>query len=69
MQTKTAILSVENLTADAVLKLSEAFGKTSGVKGVDFSEERSVVIIDFDPEQSNVDALMRVVLSNGYKLL
>lgn len=69
MQTKTAILSVENLTADAIRRLSEAFERTSGVKSVDFSEERSVAVIEFDPDHSNVDALMRVVLANGCKLL
>ncbi len=69
MKTKTAILSIEDLTSGAVAELSEAFRDAAGVTEVDFSLERKVAVVEFDPETTTVDALMRVVLSNGYKLL
>lgn len=69
MNTKTAIISIEELTDTAVTELTEAFENSSGVTEVDFSVERQVAVIEFDPEVTSVDALMRVVLGKGYKTL
>lgn len=69
MNTKTAIISIEDLTDTAVPELTEAFESAPGVTEVDFSVERTVAVIEFDPEVTSVDALMRVVLSKGYKVL
>ena len=69
MRTKTAILSVEHLTQESAAVLRDAFKATPGIESVDFSLERSVVVLEFDPERSSLDSLMRVVLKAGYKLL
>ncbi len=69
MNTKTAIISIEELTDTAVPELTEAFNSSPGVTEVDFSVERKVAVIEFDPEVTSVDALMRVVLGKGYKVL
>ncbi len=69
MNTKTAIISIEELTDSAVAELTEAFENTPGVTEVDFSIERHVAVIEFDPEVTHIDGLMRVVLGKGYKVL
>ena len=69
MNTKTAIISIEDLTDAAVPELTEAFEISPGVAEVDFSVERRVAVIEFDPETTSIDALMRVVLGKGYKIL
>ena len=69
MNTKTAIISIEDLTDAAVPELTEAFNGSPGVTEVDFSVERKVAVIEFDPDTTSVDALMRVVLAEGYKVL
>ena len=69
MNTKTAIISIEDLTDDAVTELTEAFENSPGVTEVDFSLERHVAVIEFDPAVTHIDGLMRVVLGKGYKLL
>ncbi len=69
MNTKTAIISIEDLTDTAVPELTEAFNEAPGVTEVDFSVERKVAVIEFDPEVTSIDALMRVVLGKGYKVL
>ena len=69
MNTKTAIISIEDLTEAAVTSLTGAFESAPGVTEVDFSVERKVAVIEFDPEVTSVDALMRVVLAGGYKVL
>ncbi len=69
MNTKTAIISIEDLTDTAVPELTEAFNEAPGVTEVDFSVERMVAVIEFDPEVTTIDALMRVVLGKGYKVL
>ncbi|MFQ5849459.1 MAG: heavy-metal-associated domain-containing protein [Candidatus Binatia bacterium] len=68
MRTKTAIISVEDLTSEAIPNLSEVLKGVSGVESVDFSLERKVAVVEFDPLQSNVDNLMRAVLQAGYKV-
>lgn len=69
MKTKTAIISVESLTADAVPILQEAFKTLPGVESVDFSLERSVAVVEFDQQQSSLDDLLRAVLKAGYKVV
>lgn len=69
MTTKTAIISIEDLTDEAAAHLTPAFQSAPGVAEVDFSVERNVVVIEFDPEATSIDALMRVVLAEGYKVL
>ncbi len=69
MNTKTAIISIEDLTDTAVPELTEAFNSAPGVAEVDFSVERKVAVIEFDPDVTSIDALMRVVLGKGYKVL
>ncbi len=69
MSTKTAIISIEDLTEATVAGLTEAFESSPGVTEVDFSVERKVAVIEFEPDATSVDALMRVVLAEGYKVL
>lgn len=69
MSTKTAILSVDGLTPGTAAELSKTLRDAAGVTEVDFSLERKVVVVEFDPETTNVEGLTRVVLSNGYKVL
>jgi copper chaperone CopZ len=40
-----------------------------GVDTVDFSIERSVAVLDFDPSQSHIDDFLRAVLQAGFKVL
>ncbi|MBI2359087.1 MAG: heavy-metal-associated domain-containing protein [Deltaproteobacteria bacterium] len=68
MKIKTAIISIENLSQDALAPLAHAFRAIPGVQSVDFSLERSVAVVEFDPDQSNVDDLLRAVLKAGYKV-
>ncbi|MCZ6625165.1 MAG: heavy-metal-associated domain-containing protein [Deltaproteobacteria bacterium] len=68
MRTKTAIISIQDLTTEAIPTLSQAFKAVPGVQSVDFSLERSVAVIEFDPKQSNIDSFLRVILKTGYKL-
>ena len=69
MNTKTAIISIGDLTDEAVPGLTKAFESAPGVTEVDFSVERKVAVIEFDPDTTSIDALMRVVLAEGYKVL
>jgi copper chaperone CopZ len=39
------------------------------VDHVDFNLERSVAVIDFDPNQSHIDDFLRAVLKAGFKVL
>jgi len=69
MGTKTAIISVQELTAEAIPALTEAFKALPGVESVDFSLERSVAVVEFDQDQSSLDDLLRAVLKAGFKLV
>ncbi len=68
MRTKTAIISIPDLTSEALPKLDEVLRDVEGVESVDFSLERKVAVIEFDPTQSNVDGLLRAVLKAGYRV-
>ena len=69
MHIKTAIISVENLKSDDLAVLREALQTVPGVESVDFSLERSVAVIEFDPQQSHIDDFLRAVLKAGFKVL
>jgi hypothetical protein len=69
MRTKTAIISIENLRPEDLPKLEAAFKAVAGVDKVDFSVERSVAVLDFDPSQSHIDDFLRAVLKAGFKVL
>ena len=68
-QTKTAIISIENLQSDDLPKLHEILQAVPGVSAVEFSVERSVAVLEFDPAQSHIDDFLRAVLKAGYKIL
>ena len=67
MRTKTAIISIDKLTAEAVPGLTEGFKTLAGVESVDFNVERSVAVVEFDPSQADLDKLLRVVLKAGFR--
>ena len=69
MRTKTAIISVENLKSDDLPVLRAALQEVAGIDSVDFNLERSVAVIEFDPQQSHIDDFLRAVLKAGFKVL
>ena len=66
MKTKTAIISIDDLNSQCAPKLSALLRAISGVETVDISLERKVAVVEFDPEQTHVDDLLRAVLKEGY---
>jgi copper chaperone CopZ len=68
MRTKTAIISIENLTTDDLPAVKQALQALPGIDSIDFSVERSVAVIEFDPAQSHIDDFLRAVLKAGYKV-
>jgi copper chaperone CopZ len=68
MRTKTAIISIDALKADDVPVLRQALQALPGVESVDFSVERSVAVIEFDPAQSHIDDFLRAALKAGFKV-
>ena len=68
MNTKTAIISIANLKAEDLAVLRQAFQALPGVAKIDFSLERSVAVIDFDPSQSHIDDFLRAVLKAGFQV-
>ena len=69
MPSKTAILSIANLKKDDFAALRAAFNALPGVEKIDFSVERSVAVIDFDPSQSHIDDFLRAALKAGFQVL
>ncbi len=69
MKTSTAVISIQDLTSEAIPTLSQALNAIPGVQSVDFSLERSVAVVEFDVQQSKIDDLLRAVLKAGYKPL
>jgi len=67
-KTKTAIISIANLKAEDTAVLRQAFQALPGVGKIDFSVERSVAVIDFDPGQSHIDHFLRAVLKAGFQV-
>ena len=68
-KTKTAIISIANLKAGDLPVLRQAFQALPGVDKINFSLERSVAVIDFDPSQSHIDDFLRAALKAGYQVL
>jgi copper chaperone CopZ len=69
MPTKTAIISIEDLKTENVPALREVLSAVPGVSDVDFSVERGVAVLEFDPQQSHIDDFLRAVLRAGFKVL
>jgi hypothetical protein len=69
MSTKTAILSIANLKSDDLPILRQAFQALPGLTKIDFSIERSVAVLDFDPSQSHIDDFLRAALKAGFQVL
>jgi hypothetical protein len=69
MSTKTAILSIANLKAEDLAPLRQAFSALPGVEKIDFSVERSVAVLEFDPTQSHIDDFLRAALKAGFQIL
>lgn len=69
MGTKTAILSIAELKNEDLPVLRKAFQALPGVEKIDFSVERSVAVLDFDPAQSHIDDFLRAALVAGFKVL
>ncbi len=69
MRTKTAIISIENLAPADLPILRQTLEAVPGVDAVDFSVERSVAVLEFDPSQSHIDDFLRAILKAGFKVL
>jgi copper chaperone CopZ len=69
MSTKTAILSIANLKAEDLAPLRQAFSALPGVEKIDFSVERKVAVLEFDPTQSHIDDFLRAALKAGFQVL
>jgi hypothetical protein len=69
METKTAIISVDDLKSDDLPALRHVLVALPGIQSLDFSLERKVAVIEFDPTQSHIDDFLRAVLKAGYKVL
>jgi len=69
MRTKTAIISIAYLKSDDLPALRQALKAVPGVDSVDFTLERSVAVLEFDPSQSHIDDFLRAVLKAGFKVL
>ena len=69
MGTKTAILSIADLKAENLPALRDALNAVPGVTKIDFNIERSVAVLDFDPNQAHIDDFLRAVLKAGFQVL
>ena len=69
MRTKTAILSIANLKHEDLPTLRQAFQVLAGVEKIDFSLERSVAVLEFDPSQAHIDDFLRAALKAGFQVL
>ena len=69
MSTKTAILSIANLKGEDLAPLRQTFSALPGVEKIDFSVERSVAVLEFDPTQSHIDDFLRAALKAGFQVL
>ena len=68
MKTQTAIISIKDLTAEALPSLRQALNAVPGVQSVDFTLERSVAVVEFEGRHSKIDDLLRAVLKAGYQV-
>jgi copper chaperone CopZ len=69
MPSKTAIISIADLKWEDTPALREALSAVPGVAEIDFSIERGVAVLEFDPSQSHIDDFLRAVLRAGFKVL
>jgi hypothetical protein len=69
MRTKTAILSIANLKPEDTPLLRVTFETLPGVTKIDFSVERGVAVLEFDPSQSHIDDFLRAALKAGFQVL
>jgi len=69
MKTRTAVISVKDLDAEAIPVLRQAFTAVPGVQSVDFSLERKVAVVEFEGAHAKVDDLLRAVLKAGYQVV
>jgi copper chaperone CopZ len=69
MSSKTAIISIADLKSEDIPALRDALLAVPGVGEVDFSVERSVAVLEFDPTLSHIDDFLRAVLKAGFKVL
>jgi copper chaperone CopZ len=69
MITKTAILSIANLKSEDLPVLRDALKAVPGVGEIDFSIERSVAVVEFDPALSHIDDFLRAVLKAGFQVV
>jgi copper chaperone CopZ len=69
MGSKTAVISIADLKSEDLPVLRQALLAVPGVASVDFSVERSVAVLEFDPTQSHIDDFLRAVLKAGFKVL
>jgi copper chaperone CopZ len=69
MGTKTAVISIADLKSENLPVLREVLAAVPGVENVDFTIERSVAVLEFDPSQSHIDDFLRAVLKAGFKVL
>jgi copper chaperone CopZ len=69
MKTRTAVISIKDLKAEAFPAIKQAINAVPGVQSIDFNLERSVAVVEFDGEHSKVDDLMRAVLKAGYQII
>ena len=59
---KTAVISIERLSEEALPALTDSFNAVPGVQSVDFSVERSVAVVEFDATRATLDDLLRAVI-------
>lgn len=69
MGTKTAIISIADLKSADVPVLKQALQSLAGIDTIEFSLERGVAVIEFDPAQSHIDDFLRAILKAGFKVL
>jgi copper chaperone CopZ len=69
MRTKTAILSIADLKEADLPALRQALQALAGVEKIDFSLERSVAVLEFDPSRSHIDDFLRAALKAGFRVL
>jgi len=69
MRTKTVVISIDELKSDNLPALRQALNAVPGVDTVDFSLDRSVAVLEFDPSQAHIDDFLRAVLKAGFKVL
>jgi len=68
-KTQMAVISIGDLTSEAVPKFAQSFREIPGVGSVAFNLEPQVASVEFEPQQCSIDTLLRAVLKAGHKLL